>query len=103
MSLFTEFEAKTEPARPKPRPQVVEPLPSPPARSRLSYWTLPEIDAAIADLDAERETQWDLLVPLGVLSAARLLPAEELPKLADYLHGRLTAFRALVVEDSRRG
>lgn len=98
MNLFTEYEpaAPLKPP-PKPRPVVVDPPPVS-IKKRLSIWTLPEIDQAIADLDREREEQWDCLVPLGVLNAARLLPPEEMPLLADYLLGRLRDLRTRIVE-----
>lgn len=100
LSLFTEFEPAGEP----PKPVAVVPKPDaepPPPRKRLSYWSLPEIDAAIADLERDREEHWDCLIPAGVLSAARLLPPAELPAVADFLLAKLKDLRHRVQEDCR--
>jgi hypothetical protein len=104
-SLFTEFEPAVEPPRPKPKPVAPKPVatePLPP-RKRLSPWSLPEIDATIADLRRDREEHWDCLIPQSVLNAAHLLPADELTALADYLLGRLEDLRHRVAEDCTRG
>lgn len=104
-SLFTDFEAAVEPPRPKPKPvapRTVSADPLPP-RKRLSPWSLPEIDATIADLMRDREEKWDCLIPQAVLNAAHLLPPDELTALADYLLGRLNDLRHRVAEDCHRG
>lgn len=106
-SLFTEFEEATEAPKVKPKPVTVT-VPKPhtepaPPRKRLSPWSLPEIDATIADLEREREELWDCLIPQSVLNAARLLPSDELVALADYIAGRLKDLRRRVVEDCTRG
>lgn len=101
-SLFTEFEPPAvEPPRPKPKPVTVVDRPPVLPRKRLSPWSLPEIDATIADLDREREELWDCLIPQSVLNAARLLPSDELARLADYIAGRLKDLRTRVAEDCR--
>ena len=105
-SLFTEFEEATEAPRAKPKPVTVtvpkDTAEPPPPRKRLSYWSLPEIDAAIADLRRDREEHWDCLIPAGVLGAARLLPTDGLAELADYLLGELADLRTRIVEDNSR-
>jgi hypothetical protein len=103
-SIFAEFEPPDPmfPPQRGPAPQPPKPM-KPVDRRQASYWTLPEIDAALADLESERSEQWDLLIPEAVLAAARLLPADELPAVADYLHGRLTALRQRIVEERRAG
>jgi hypothetical protein len=96
VSLFTAFEPATPPARLKP--EVIDP-PIPP-RVRVSHWPLPVIDSAIDDLERERGEQWDVVVPASVLSAARLLPPDELTGVADYILGQLKTLRTRIAEDN---